>query len=113
MALDATQMNVACVATTEPGQTVLAQTSGYLPTNARVVQDPHELGAFYTANADFRAVLDRLPVITDWYAFPGGNSVRIFKMIIDEQRGVVTNQARPAEALARMVSRTRQILAGG
>lgn len=98
------------LATTAPGQTVVAQTSGYLPANVRTVGDPAGLGAFYAAHPDDRAVIDRLPVVTDWYAFPGGSSIRIFKMIIDEQRSVIIGQARPDEALARMAARTRQML---
>lgn len=101
------------LATTGLGQTVVAETSGYLPANIRAVSDPAGLGAFYAANPDYRVVIDRLPVVTDWYAFPGNNSVRIFKMIIDEQRSVITDQAKPDEALTRMAARTRQILREG
>lgn len=101
------------LATAGVGQTAIAETSGYLPANIRSVSDPTGLGAFYAANPDYRVVVDRLPVVTDWYAFPGNNSVRIFKMIIDEQRSVVTGQAKPEEALTRMAARTRQILREG
>lgn len=101
------------LATTVPGQTIVAETSGYLPTNARTINDPAGLGGFYADHHDYRAVIDRLPMITDWFAFPGNGSVRIFKMMIDEQRAVIIGQEKPADALARMAASARKILAEG
>ena len=53
-------------------QTVVAETTGYLPTNKRAV-GPDFLGAFYTANPNFRTITGQINRSLPWQGYSGGN----------------------------------------
>lgn len=92
------------------GQEVLVDTTGYAPTNRRAAEDSEALQAFYQENPYHRLVVDRFPVISDWYAFPGDNSARIFDRMIDEQLDVIAGRTTPEDALSNMAETARELL---
>jgi multiple sugar transport system substrate-binding protein len=91
------------------GQSLLATTTSYAPTNRRAIQQLEQAG-FYQSRPNQRVVLDQLPVLTDWYAFPGDNSVRIFRMMIDRMGDVLSGNLVPAQALDMMADDCRKLL---
>ena len=92
------------------GQAALIDNTGYAPINVKAVSQPGYLKDFYEERPFYRLVVDRFPIISDWYAFPGNNSPRIFQTMIDEQLAVVAGQTTPEDALATMAKTARELL---
>ena len=97
-------------ATGPEGQTIVAENTGYLPTNMIAVEGTDYLADFYAERPNHRLVIERLPVVSDWYAFPGDNSARIFDMMIEEQFAVLRHERSPEEALEAMAAHARALL---
>jgi multiple sugar transport system substrate-binding protein len=93
------------------GQKILADTSGYMPINLIVAEDPAAMKAYYAANPHNRELVERLPIIGDYFAFPIDNTGQIFDLMIEQMRLVVLRQVQPAEALAAMADEARALLA--
>lgn len=92
------------------GQTIIAKNSGYMITNSLVATNPDMLGTMFAEWPNMKPVIDELPILDGWYAFPGENSGKITKVLIDRMRSVITQQAEPEAALAAMVQDVQALL---
>ena len=97
-------------ATGPVGQTIMVQETGYVPVNTLPVDDPAYLGAFYSDNPQYRIPVEQMPVMSNWYAFPGENSVRITEIIRDAMQDVVTLREQPDTAMDRLVAEVEALL---
>jgi multiple sugar transport system substrate-binding protein len=79
------------------GQTQMVKLTGYMPGNEIAVKDPQMLGGFYDKSPNHRTSIGQLPVLTEWAAFPGDNSLKIIEVIKSHTEGLVTGR-RTAEA---------------
>lgn len=84
------------------GQNVMVQTSGYAPVNIGAIKDPGGLGKFFEEHPEHRVALQRIPMMTGWYSFPGEYNSKIIKIIEDYCYLVVSQQQDPATALSRL-----------
>jgi multiple sugar transport system substrate-binding protein len=92
------------------GQAILFGNSGYMPINTIVAGDPATMESYYAANPWNHMLVERLPIIGDYYAFPTDNTVQIFDVMIEYNRLTVARQMQPAEALAGMATDVRALL---
>ncbi|MCK9914426.1 ABC transporter substrate-binding protein [Microbacteriaceae bacterium K1510] len=96
--------------TSPVGQTIVAQTSGYMPNNTVAIEHEDLLGAFYKAHPNHMVSIKQLPVLTGWYAFPGANALKIPDVIRDHLRDVYTLRRKPEEVMPDMVRDVKVLL---
>lgn len=87
-----------------------ARSTGYAPGNQLAASDPKYLGDFYRGRPNHLANMRQLNVITQWYAFPGDNGLKITDVIADQLQAVVTGTATPDDALKNMAREVQRLL---
>jgi multiple sugar transport system substrate-binding protein len=92
------------------GQTIMANHTGYLPSNTIAVDTPELLGDFYKANANYQTSIAQVPILTGWYAFPGPNAVKIIDVIKQHAEAVVTGKKTAAETMPAMAGDVQKLL---
>jgi len=92
------------------GQTIMANHTGYLPSNDIAIRTPGLLGDFYKANANYRTSIAQLPILTGWYAFPGPNAVKIIDMIKRHAEAVVTGKKTAVETMPAMATDVQKLV---
>jgi multiple sugar transport system substrate-binding protein len=97
-------------ATGPVGQTIMAKSTGYLPSNSIAVRTPEMLGDFYSARPNYQTSIAQVPMLTGWYAFPGPNSLRIIDIIRGHLESVVTGKTTAAKTMPRMASDVQRLL---
>lgn len=88
----------------------VARQTGYAPANQLAASDPKYLGDFYKGKPNHLANMRQLAHITQWYAFPGDNGLKITDVIADHLQSVVTGGTPPREALQRMTGEVQGLL---
>jgi multiple sugar transport system substrate-binding protein len=96
--------------TSAEGTSLMVKNTGYVPCNQIAIDDPRWLGAFYEANPLFLAATRQMPISIPWYAFPGGNSVRVTQTMVDNLARIVEQRATPEAVLADMAAQVRRLL---
>jgi multiple sugar transport system substrate-binding protein len=92
------------------GQSIIAKNTSYMIANSLVATRSDMLGAFFAERPNMRPVIETLPMLDGWYAFPGQNGGKITKIITDQMRAVILQQVEPEAALAAMTSDVRALL---
>lgn len=88
----------------------VARHTGYAPANQLAASDPKYLGDFYKSKPNHLANMRQLPVVTQWYAFPGSNGLKISDVIADHLQSVVAGSAEPDPVLQKMVDEVQALL---
>lgn len=91
---------------------ILARSTGYAPVNQLAWTDPKYLGDFYKGSPIHLANMRQMPLMTQWYAFPGDNGLKITDVIADHLQSVVSGSADADAALTKMVSEVERLLPG-
>ena len=65
-------------------------TTGYVPPN-KAANDL--LGDFYSANPNKLTAVEQLPLLADWFAYPGENGLAITQVIYDYTEEIATGSA--------------------
>lgn len=90
--------------------TLMVKSTGYFPANERAIKDPAYLAGFYDVQENYRTALTQLDYVTNWYAFPGQNGLKITDVIQDGLHGVVAGRVAPDTALSDIVAKTQKLL---
>ena len=98
-------------ATGPVGQTLVATYTGYMPSNQKAIDTPELLGRFYEENPNKLVGVEQLPVLTGWYNWAGGNSVKIVDVIQDHVDSVVFGKRSAAETMPEMTREVEALLA--
>ena len=98
-------------ATGPVGQTLVATYTGYMPSNQQAINARDLLGRFYEENPNKLVGVEQLPVLTGWYNWAGGNSVKIVDVIQDHVDGVVFGKRSAAETMPAMTRDVEALLA--
>jgi multiple sugar transport system substrate-binding protein len=77
-------------ATSGRGAAYVAETTGYMPPNKKA--NEVYLKDFYAANPNKYTAVRQLPLLRDWYAFPGKNGLKISKIIADGMQSIVSRE---------------------
>jgi multiple sugar transport system substrate-binding protein len=97
--------------TSPEAQKVIVEMTGYLPTNLRA-SGPDFLGPFYEKNPNYRTPITQADRAGPWGAYPGGNTVRIWRAQRDLIAQVMRGDKTPEAGLAEIVATTRTMLKG-
>ena len=92
-------------------QKVIVEMTGYLPTNRRA-QGPNYLGPFYDKNPNYRTPIEQADRAGPWGAYPGANSVRIWRAQRDVIAQVMRGEKTPEAGLADIAKQTREMMKG-
>jgi multiple sugar transport system substrate-binding protein len=92
------------------GATIMVKGTGYMPANTVPAKDPNLLGEFYKMHSKHRTSLKQLPYMTQWYAFPGKNSLKIIANIKNHLQSVVNQSVDPEKALSDMASEVQALM---
>lgn len=90
-------------------QAIMAKMTGYVPINHKVIENP-EMKAFYRSHPNYAVPLAQIDGLTAWYAFPGQNSEKIARQIMNEMENVVTLRKTASEGLTHAAEETRRLL---
>lgn len=113
LASDAAKRNAAWTfakyVTSAEAQSVVVQMTGYLPTNLRA-SGPEFLGPWYDKNPNARTPILQVERAGPWGAYPGGNSVRIWRAQRDLIAQVMRGEKPPEIGLAEIAKTTRELM---
>ncbi|MGY9048740.1 sugar ABC transporter substrate-binding protein [Puniceibacterium antarcticum] len=84
-------------ATSGEGAAAVALTTGYVPpnkvANALLMED------FYTKNANKLTAVNQLPLLSEWFAYPGDNGLAVTQVIEDHLESIFVGDAHNMEEL--------------
>ena len=92
-------------------QKIVVEMTGYLPTNARA-SGPEFLGPFYEKNPNYKTPILQIDRAGPWGAYPGGNTVRIWRAQRDIVGQVMRGERTPEQGLSDIVKTTRDMMKG-
>lgn len=95
--------------TSPKAQEIVVKMSGYLPTNVAAT-GPDYLAPFYEANPNFRTVADQMNRSKPWPIYPGGNTVKIWRVQRDIITGVMRGDMTPEDGLAKIIEQTQALM---
>lgn len=92
------------------GAAVVALTTGYMPPNKKA--NEVYLKDFYSKNPNHTAAVNQLPLLRNWYAFPGRNGLKITEVIYNAMQSIVTGERadKPLVVLEQMSKETQKLL---
>lgn len=92
------------------GQTLMVRNTGYMPGNSIPVEDETMLARHYRENPNLATSAKLMPVLSEYYTFPGENSIKIGTVVRDHMRDVATLRRAPEEVMPAMVRDVRAML---
>jgi multiple sugar transport system substrate-binding protein len=92
------------------GATIMVKGTGYFPANTLPASDPRLLADYYRQNPNHLTAIRQLDRVTNWYAFPGENGLKITDVIKDNLQSVVNKSAPPEAALKKMAIEVQALL---
>ena len=97
-------------ATSGRGAAIVAETTGYMPPNKKA--NEVYLKDFYAKNPNKFTAVAQLPLLREWYAFPGKNGLKITKVIEDSMQSIVTGDRveEPDQVLEDMAKKVQKLL---
>lgn len=97
-------------ATSGAGAAIVAEETGYAPPNKKT--NAEDLAAFYERHPNRAVMMDQLPLMRPWYAFPGRNGLKVTDVIKNHMESIVTGTraAEPDAVLADMASDVQRLL---
>jgi multiple sugar transport system substrate-binding protein len=90
-------------------QKIVVEITGYLPTN-KLASGPDFLGPYYEANPNFKTITYQTDRSVPWQGYPGGSSVRIWRLQRDIINGVMRGETQPEAGLERLVKETSALM---
>ena len=96
-------------ATGPVGQTIVVETTGYLPTN-KLAQGPDYLAPFYEKEPRFATVASQMELARPWEGYPKGSSVRIWRAQRDIIGNVMRGEISPEDGLKSLVETTNGLI---
>ncbi|NKC52174.1 ABC transporter substrate-binding protein [Ochrobactrum cytisi] len=94
-------------ATGPQGQTIVVETTGYLPTN-KLADGADYLAPFYEKEPRFKTVASEIELARPWEGYPTGSSVRIWRAARDVIAKVMRGDLTPEDGLAELVKLSMQ-----
>jgi multiple sugar transport system substrate-binding protein len=92
------------------GQSQLVPGTGYMTANEIALREPALLGRYYEQNPLERVAASQSGRLSDWFAFPGENSLKISDAIRGQLEAVITRRRTPEVAMAAMVREVGELL---
>ena len=94
------------------GAAAVAETTGYIPPNKAA--NEIILADFYQRNPNKEAAVKQLPLLSEWFAYPGENGLAITQVIYDAIESIVVGESDDMVALQEeMVEEVRELMPAG
>ena len=74
------------------------------------VRAPELLGRFYDGNHNHKTSIAQLPVLTEWAAFPGENSLKIIEVVKSHTEALVTGRRKAEDVMPDLSKDIRALL---
>lgn len=84
-------------ATSGEGAAAVALTTGYVPPNQKA--NDLLMDNFYAENPNKMTAVDQLPLLSEWFAYPGDNGLAVTQVIHDGLESILIGDATDMEAL--------------
>ena len=92
------------------GTTQVIKLVGYTPVNVLALEDPKLLKGYFDSRPAHRTAVDQIPLVREWYQYPGDNSLKIDDVIGEHLEAVVDDSMTPEEALASLTDEVNRLL---
>ncbi|MEQ8348211.1 MAG: extracellular solute-binding protein [Sneathiellaceae bacterium] len=92
------------------GTTQVIKLVGYTPVNVLALEDPQLLKGYFDDRPQHRTAVEQIPLVREWYQYPGDNSLKIDDVIGEHLEAVVDNSMTPDEALASLTEEVNRLL---
>ncbi|MEM7696090.1 MAG: extracellular solute-binding protein [Pseudomonadota bacterium] len=97
--------------TTGPyGTTKVIELVGYTPVNMLALGDPELLKGYFDDRPNHKTAVDQLPIVREWFQFPGENTLKIDAIIGDTLEAIVDDSMTPEEALTHLTEEVNALL---
>lgn len=83
--------------TSGEGAAAVALTTGYIPPNRAA--NALLMDSFYAQNPNKLTAVNQLPLLSEWFAYPGDNGLAVTQLIDDSLESILTGDATDMEAL--------------
>ena len=95
--------------TSGEGAAAVALTTGYVPPNKAA--NDLLMESFYAQNPNKMTAVDQLPLLSEWFAYPGDNGLAVTQVIEDALESILVGDAEDMGALRdEMVSEVNALL---
>jgi multiple sugar transport system substrate-binding protein len=92
------------------GTTQVIKKVGYTPVNVLALQDPKLLKGYFDTRPLHKVAVDQIPLIREWFAYPGPNSIKIDDVIGQHLYAVVDKSMTPEAALVSLTAEVNRLL---
>jgi multiple sugar transport system substrate-binding protein len=92
------------------GTTQVIKKVGYTPVNVLALEDPALLKGYFDSRPLHKTAVDQIPLIREWFQFPGPNSLKIDDVIGQHLEAVIDKSKTPEAALVSLSGEVNRLL---
>ncbi|WP_137389557.1 extracellular solute-binding protein [Rhodoligotrophos defluvii] len=92
------------------GTNAVIRLVGYTPVNVLALEDPALLKGYFDDKPLHRTAVDQIPLVREWYSFPGPNTIKIDDVIGQHLEAVVDKTETPEQALVSLTKQVNELL---
>lgn len=92
------------------GTTQVIKKVGYTPVNVLALEDPTLLKGYFDNRPLHKTAVDQIPLIREWFQYPGQNSLKIDDAIGQHLEQVIDKSKTPDAALASLTAEVNRLL---
>jgi len=92
------------------GTTQVIRKVGYTPVNVLALEDPALLKGYFDSRPLHKTAVDQIPLIREWFQFPGPNSLKIDDVIGQHLEAVIDKSKTPEAALVSLSGEVNRLL---
>ncbi|MDQ8726835.1 extracellular solute-binding protein [Bradyrhizobium sp. LHD-71] len=83
---------------------------GYTPVNVLALEDPKLLKGYFDDRPLHKTAVDQLPLVREWFQYPGTNAIKIDEAIGQHLESVVDKSMTPDQALVSLTKEVNRLL---
>ena len=92
------------------GTTQVIKKVGYTPVNVLALEDPTLLKGYFDSRPLHKVAVDQIPLIREWFQYPGSNSLKIDDVIGQHLEAVVDRSMTPEATLTSLTAEVNRLL---
>jgi multiple sugar transport system substrate-binding protein len=92
------------------GTTQVIKKVGYTPVNVLALEDPALLKGYFDNRPLHKVAVDQIPLVREWFQYPGPNSLKIDDVIGQHLEAVVDRSMTPEAALTSLTTEVNRLL---
>ncbi|MHC2296158.1 extracellular solute-binding protein [Rhizobium mongolense] len=92
------------------GQTLMAQYTGYMPSNEKAINDPNLLKTYYENHPELLTSVKQLQFVSPWESWAGANGLKIIDIMKAQVEAVATGRTTASAAMPAMKAEVQPLL---